>query len=89
MNLTKIEEEVIKLMRQGADVELYLADCETETEAKEFVKPIADLVNEDVRRIHAKSDIVGDYFKTGGIISDESYGSVSVMAFMVNRDDGL
>lgn len=89
MKLNKIEEEVIKLIRQGADVELYFADCQTETEAEEFVKPIADLLNEDVRRIHARSDIVGDYFRTDGIIWDESYGSLSVMAFMVNRDDGL
>lgn len=85
MKLNKIEEEVIKLIRQGADIEMYLPNVDTDEQAKEQLQPVGDLLNRRVRHIRTNSEIVGaGYWRVDGP-SDNSYLSVS--AFLKRQSE--
>lgn len=85
MELSKTEELIINLMRQGADIEMYLPNVDTDEQAKEQLQPVGDLLNRRVRHIRTNSEIVGaGYWRVDGP-SDNSYLSVS--AFLKRQSE--
>lgn len=76
MELSKTEELIINLMRQGADIEMYLPNVDTDTEAKKRLQPVGELLHREVRHIRTSSEIVGGYWRVDGPCG-KNYLSVS------------
>lgn len=82
MKLTPIEEEIINLIRQGADVEMFMPNVSSDAEAQQCLQPISALLNKDVKHVETDSKIVSAYWRVDGVMGAGKYGWLTVANFL-------